>query len=280
MKWKVTLGIIGLMVALSYHVYSQAGAGGSTGYSPSIAGSGGGGSGGGSGPAVQGPTNTFAWFKSDTGLTLGTSTNLVEGWADQSGHTNDVLYFSGTKMQQISNVLNGYPAIRGVATDSGLVNTNGVVAGTSWTIIYVATCGSAQTQYEVAFAIRDPGNARWALQMGNDPLDGLGWVGAGAGTDLGPKALLTNQAYTRSYVKSSTAWNVYQNGSQIVTNIADTSGPVTSVSEFGIGAEYDGIVASRSLIGDVFEVIIYRTALSDANRQEVETYLKNRYQHY
>lgn len=274
------------MLFVGHQVYSQAGAGGSSAYIPTQPG-GSGSSGGGSGGTPQSPTNTYIWLRSDSGV-LGQNGILTNGapivsWSDRSGNnygvTNNTL---ANCPNYIPNIQNGFAAVRGNGTSSILCNTNVSSSGiTSWTIFFVFNPGQAQEQYENCFSMRQDTVARWGLQCGNDPSDGIGWAGTSSAVHLGPKALLANQTYTRAYVKSATTWNVYQNGNQIITNLADTSTPSGNFA-IGVCAETDLSFGGGAffLKGDLFEVIVYPVALASTNRIEVETYLKNRYQHY
>lgn len=228
------------------------------------------------------PTNTYAWFRSDLGITLQGGTNTVQAWADQSGNGRDVIDYLNNQPSYVSSVLNGYPALRSNSIFTMLVNTNSPTsASAEWTVFFVATCGTNQEQYATAVSFAKVGSARWALQMGSDAVDGIGWAGTIGTVDLGPRSLTTNTAYTRCYIKSSTNWNVYQNGSQIVTNISDSSSLGSPYDTLSVIGEANGsIVGNYSLRGDLFEVLIYNSAFSTTDRLAIESYLKSRYGHY
>ena len=68
---------------------------------------------------------------------------------------------------------------------------------------------------------------------------------------------------------------VYRNGSSIGS---DSYSEQAIGDAIGLGAKYD--TTSPFVKGDIGSVIAYNTALSDANRQSVETYLNNKWSIY
>jgi len=229
-------------------------------------------------------TGLFAWYKSDSGTTLNGSD--VSAWADQSGNGHNLAQANaGYQPTLVSSVINGFPAIRfegpGVGGPDHLRRNTLVVPDmASWTIFFVVSTGAAQDTQERLLSIRDDATSRWCFSTGTSATSGLGFAPDNLGAG---EAMSANTFYTRSYVRSSSEWDIWQNGTLVEENAASSSYPASTVDWFTIGAEAsDATVGAdaSSLAGDIVEVIMYSAALSTSDRQVVETYLKNRYAHY
>lgn len=103
---------------------------------------------------------------------------------------------------------------------------------------------------------------------------------AGANINRGSNyltSIVVNNGPTIDTVLPST-YNVYQNfgsGSVLTSNIEFAAPSTVNINYFGIGSASNGIVTGFN--GLVSEVILYNRALSNAERQTIETYLLNKW---
>ena len=109
---------------------------------------------------------------------------------------------------------------------------------------------------------------RWGLfGQGNLSLDGIGWVGSNASTTLGNGNLVAPSTnYVQTFLKSSTAWNYYQNGGLASANILDTSRPT---SDFR-GVIFSEGTATYNSNANCSELISIQSVLSTTDRQTLE----------
>lgn len=202
------------------------------------------------------------WLKADA-LAL-SDNDPIATWTDSSGNGNDAT--NGTAGQQPlykTNIINGKPVARFDGTDDGLVYTTGV---TDCTVFCVASLIALTVDY-APFAIsgtggfrmvsKVPANNNWGTFANSAP------VSAGEDLALG----------TFNYLElktSGTALTLYRNGVQKATDTNHSQG--TSGNQVG---KEGG--AGRFVNADIAELLVYDTALSDANRGLVETYLAAKY---
>ena len=227
------------------------------------------------------------WVKADTGVQ--TNANGVYLWQDQSGCGNDATQsLAGYEPAVVPNVTgprNNKPVVRFAsgATNSLLFTLPNASNFGGMTFVIVASHGPSQDPREIVVGSGESASPgiRWALGMGYNGSEGLGWGGTGGGNTLGSGANLTNtSAYVQSYVKTkNTGWTVNSGKGEFttgtVTTVSDTSFP--SGDFHGVlGLEKDG-VASSGLSGDIAEVLIYSTALTSADLDQTRTYLAEKY---
>jgi hypothetical protein len=208
------------------------------------------------------------WLKADAGVyndagsNLATDTQTVQQWNDQSGNNNHVSQatssFRPTKQDA---EINGKPVVRFDGSDN-FMKTSGALGGGNLSIFLVANvAGNTQAvlaQNTPGFIIRrdavweDDQQAQFAISI---------FTGV---YDIG------------SFIFNFTgdAFDTYQNGT-LDGNTTSASAVVHSAI-IAVGA-YDSGIPQWFLNGDVAEVIVYDSALSTLNRQEIEWYLAEKY---
>ncbi|MDD5705335.1 MAG: hypothetical protein PHR35_05380 [Kiritimatiellae bacterium] len=212
------------------------------------------------------------WLKADAGVTTNAA-GQVSAWADQSGNGNDVAAPS-TQPVWSGTGFNGHPGIS-FANGGYLENTtaNLVDAGSPRTVIVAGQGGgsglflfsirrSAPT-YTLAFYLSaPPHNYTWTDNNGaNNWINGAtvpqantpfyaAFVSPGAGQHL--------QVYLNGVY-----WPII--GGSTITAEGGAAGFIVSDAS---GNHWDGTIA---------EVLVYDSALSDADRESVEAYLRGKY---
>ncbi len=274
-----------LLVALTLSVFTGCGGGDdSSSNTPNANASGGGGTGGDNTlPDIQAPSlvgNAVLWLKADTGVL--TDSDGVTTWADQSqsgltcengtlaGHDGTVT--SGPAISHPSYKARGQggrPSVTfngsgggGTAENSIFCNGNSIASSTGFTVITV-TNGTADGSD--GWVVSD---TNYAFSAGTTPTTLTGTLNGPSSTSVSAStssALGSNQIVT--YEFSLTSNQIFVAGQ----NSSSSTGSLTSRNtggDFQIG---------RRLVGDISEIIIFSSVLSDSDRQTVECYLGTKY---
>ena len=234
----------------------------------------------------QGPIsipNLKLWLRADSlnGLADGTA---VSTWMDESGNGFNVTQ-STVASQPIfkTGQINGLPVLRFNGSTTGLQGnfSGSITAKTMFVVTKLATLTPTGTAAGGAPAtvMNAAGNVfdsivynehtakRW--MHGSDFFNRTpNMVSPTDETSLGPYLIA---------IRSTTSdYKLYRNGVQL--QAAATYSPPTFTSGiFVIGRRYSGTASNEWYYGDIAEVLIYDRALSDAERQSVEAYLKSKY---
>ena len=213
--------------------------------------------------------NLSCWLRADAGVTMNGS-NYVSTWADQSGNGNNAT--QSTPSQQPlweSSVLNGYPILHFDGVQSVLQMTNDGVLDNPFTVFAVYTKEAAGSMSLLA----EYPNDLYSMSISGRTDTTLAIILSGWGDfTVDVPAYSAPSFVVDSFVNSSSSAAIWRNGTQLGT--------------FGFGLQ--GTQSSGPLMigyspgdywldGDLAEMIIYNTALSDTNRQAVEQYLLAKY---
>ena len=224
-------------------------------------------------PAVA---NLRLWLRGDKGLTE--EAGVVSAWNDQSGNFNNALQTDPAKRPfAIAGAINGKPALRFDGSNDSLV------AASSPTL---AITGDITSFFVVKYDDYTGYNAVWAKTQGNQPApndfytlpnSGLPRVfrGNGGGGQVSGGVLPANAGEYAivGFDQAGSTLRHYLNGDwngdgQITAVRSDTGRPLY------IGTRDDQFTRMK---GDIAELIIYDTALSEADRASVFAYLGSRY---
>ncbi len=217
-------------------------------------------------PSAVSGSNLKMWLKADA------ITNLNDGegvptWFDSSGNGQDAIQGNST-LQPLykTNILNGYPVVRGDGSNDLMTNTTiGAVlhSATQGSIIVVANL-TGDTSYGL---MGFPTYIGYWRYVG----DGNGYFGVMRGVRLEgtPTAMPTTGAYIFSTVSGASTYTIHQNGVSKASTTTSWINPGTLVL---FNETTPGYFA-----GDLAEVIIYNTGLSAADRQTVERYVGAKY---
>ncbi len=250
--------------------------------------------------------NPYAWYQASSlgsqGLNDGDS---VTTWTDQSANHNDLFTFSGNPTYAASG-LNGHPAVFIDSDGNGdSMSTNGnFTAGLQANSVDNGdgTFSPNLTIFVVYNDTTDPSEESHAFQFGNGngPLqavmmgkvDGVAGIPFGFGANLhssysGPfdsPPIIESFRYTGGTDLSTLSASAFKvNGDAVYTDgpsgvisldPTDNGGP-DSANDAWVGFS-DGINSS-GLTGNVAEIIVYNSVLSDAQEGAVGTYLSQEY---
>ena len=223
-------------------------------------------------------TGLQTWYKADQGVT--SSGGLVSSWGDTSGHNNNAI--QGTSANQpslVANSLNGLPVIHFNGSSTQLALTRPISA--DFTI--VVEFRSSQTQSfgggqwyngaglvdgEVSGVVNDFG---LSLNQGRV----LGGTGSPDTTASSTSASYAdNNAHTAVFKRTGGALSLYVDGQLVSTPTTGGTQQLTSPPRLVLGSLQTNV---DYFSGDIAEVLIYSQALSDTDRQTVESYLRNKW---
>jgi prepilin-type N-terminal cleavage/methylation domain-containing protein len=206
-------------------------------------------------------TGLQLWISAD-------SLNLFDGnsvgtWSDLSGRGNNVVQVTGSKQPTFrANILNGKPIVRFDGTSSEMSLTN--VVNTSGMSFFIVAKWNALNSYSFA-------------------------IGLNAGTE----GYLRNPGTTNALFRpdGNVYTTIYQNGTPYTCSspCSQFSVPSVLVNRVYAVTQNGNIGASIKWLGrnefnnptwwsgDIAEMIIYSSALTDSQRKSVEQYLGNKY---
>lgn len=223
-------------------------------------------------PSVIPTVGLWGWYKASDGVT---GTTSISGWADQSVAGNNLSQPTTNRQPALyDDVLNGYPVIglKSISGTQARMTTSGnfpFVDGASVFIVASQnnTGGNADVDgvfYEFSQwsgIFRDFVSAsNDYVTLNNDPLAYL--------------TLVNGTYYTLSLLTNGSDLSVYQNGAN--------AGSGTSVSPIVQQPFYIFQNHLNANTGNkrFAEIIVYTRQLTDSERLQVESYLKNKYNHY
>jgi len=240
------------------------------------------------------PAGESLWLKADAGAGL---SGGVFTWADQSGNGNNVGNDTAASQPTLVNdAINGQPAVRFDGVDDYLasqsVNFLGNTQGSVFAVYRFTADFSTNKSNNVINAskrgVAFPNNPEFhAFSFEQGYNSGNVVLGPGDGTYGGLRtasgAIITSDAGIYTLVGNGATTSMYFNGANLpLTNyvgfdptgkwFADASGADT----FTLGAVVRDAKQNFAQV-DLAEVIIYSTALSTADRNQVLTYLGDKY---
>lgn len=206
-------------------------------------------------------------------LGVSITSDSVNTWADQSGNGNDAFQNTlGRRPILVSNSMNGEPVIRFNGVDSYLTLPTAADLGiqnSDYEIFIVSRSATINTNIEFLLA----GNAeRYELHLNGS-----------AGARFIPKAStyidegsIGDYSDTNAHIYNLRATDTYGNITVDAENSTNYAGNVrnSDAGNIYLGVRFDN---SFTLNGDIAEVIIYNSVLSESDRETVENYLKVKY---
>jgi hypothetical protein len=230
------------------------------------------------------------WLKADAGLyqdSGGTTPATADDdriglWQDQSGQGNHASQATSGKRPTLKLAIqNGRPVVRFDGADDGLANALFSAFGTADFSLFMVLASGNLAGYRTALELASPtGGALGAgliiSQDGanNDGTAEYGRIGADFLSTTAP-GLVANTFATWEGVHSAGTFRAYADG-VAATPASAASG--LNITEAGcmLGYAFFGGIA-QFWQGHVGEAIIYDTALTDGDRQHVESYLRARW---
>jgi hypothetical protein len=230
-------------------------------------------------PSLTVTNSLQLWLKADAGIVTNATGN-VTSWADQSGNGNNATQSDPTLAPSlVANVLNGKPVVRFDGSsdyldvaDAPSIEITGDIS--SFAVVMVTDYANYNAIWGKT-AGNLPAPTDWYLVQGS----GLSRIYRGDGTtaNLGnvdsDRPIRAGAYLILGFEMAGTNLNQYLNGfpigsGTISASLADTG------SALKVGSRDDLVT---KLKGDMAELLIFNTALSDTNRNAVFDYLKNKY---
>lgn len=223
-------------------------------------------------------TGLALWLKADaiTGLSDG---DAITAWTDSSDNGNNATQgTAGVQPTYSTGIVNGKPVARFDGGDR-LINTAASITADHTAFVVGCVTGGSGYQRMLHFGASGPAtsggdfrlffgaiNGNFATFWGT--ATGAAWNDTAANT---PTQSVTNFSILTAK-RDGAVGTPYKNGT--AQNAKNSIGTRTSTG-YAVGAS--AAESIQWLIGDIAEVIIYDSALSDANRQAVEAYLSAKY---
>lgn len=210
-------------------------------------------------------TGLHLWLRADAGV-VADGSGLVSTWQDQSSNGRHASMPTLARQPQlIGNALNGRPVLRFGGAHSLSFST--LVGPTQFSVFFVGL--NRKTSF--ASMILGPG--------GSSPNNQLRWESGTEALFVGTSNELpvvtstigdTRVYHALSAVYDGASMTVFRDGAVRSTHAFSTTGPWTFAS---VGSYY----SSEFLEGDLAEIIIYDRPLTAAERDQVQTYLRDKY---
>ena len=181
-------------------------------------------------------------------------------WTDMSGNGRHATQATGGNQPSIqTNVLNGRQVRRFDGTNDGMTGT--MTLSQSFTVVTVYKVTSTATTQSV-------------FHGGNSSCG----VSGGVGFFLFAGAVISAAGNTsfniNTHIFNGVSSSIFSDGVSLVSGDANTGG----VANFSIG--YRSGSNDEYVAGDIAEIIVFTTALTTAQREQVEDYLNNKYEIY
>ncbi len=207
--------------------------------------------------------NPLLWLSSDTGVVLN-GTN-VQQWLDRSGNNNTALQNTPSNQPSITfNQINNKPCLHfgksGSTGDQTYLSLPQINLTSGDFTIFCFYKPNTVTN-AIHFILGSNGQG---ISSGGGSFPGLVIFD---GTNL----LQSTSSYTSPLLSEFTSSSIYKNGTQLTT----TGAPVSNISINTIGSRPDFL--SGFFYGDIYEILIYDTQLSDSARGIVENYIYEKY---
>lgn len=216
------------------------------------------------------------WLGADSGVTTDTTagSTTVSSWQNQSGTgSNAVQSTKGNQPLYVENGLNGKPVLRFDGVDDA-INSASAPGGTNRSIFVVSASRDVTSWGPVVLQSGNGGitygwQANWQGMMFNQLYNVENNVAEGAAS---PQTFSNNQ-----FALATGIWNSAANVNKIYIN-GVLKGSDTTVLNGASGTIYIGNRDGLSFGAvDIAEILIYNQALSDSDRQAVESYLNAKY---
>ena len=215
--------------------------------------------------------NPSLWLRADKGIHLTGST--VYQWDDQSGNGYNAT--QATLINQplfVPNAINDKPILRFDGANRFLLISNSAVPIDKHTIFIVFKTYNTSSQSIFGIWYSKPG---WNFVLSSGVytyiIDKSSAYITGTAPTIGANNLFS-LTFDGSNVKSYNSGSLIQNDSSIYSSVYSNTSDALA-----IGIATNGVSTADPFNGDIAEIVIYNTALSDAERITVENYLKNKY---
>lgn len=200
------------------------------------------------------------WLKADTGVSVDGS-NFVFSWADQSGNGNDVIQTNeACQPQFVENVLNGKPVLRFTGSSDFMrrIFSETINQPISIYVIFRIVGGGLLYIIDGINSFHSIRNDNGYIQMRT------------SGGTFGFYEMTTDIFYLSEGIFNGYSSKLFKNGILKASGI--TNGNMDGIT---VGSYYG--VDTAFFVGDIAEILLYNSELSDTKRIQVEQYLLSKY---
>ena len=219
------------------------------------------------------------WFDAADTKAVITSGSTVTQWLDKSGNNNNTSGSGGT-ITYNATFLNKKSGVTFAGNSSYL--TCPLVVQTDWSIFILLTTtssGGAGPNWWAGYGLYDAEVPEVRLDYGTSVINGAFATGIGELTGITdytattPTLINTGAPFICEFLRVSSTGqiNVFLNGGLQVSAIAPTGVRTQASNPVYIGAIADNI--ANSFVGTMYEILVYNSSITDAQRAHVEGYL-------
>lgn len=224
-------------------------------------------------------TGLEMWLRSDRGI-IADSNGRISEWQDQSAKKRHVTQgTSGKQPLLVEATQAGLPGVRFVASRNDILESltaTGITDSSVFIVMKVDAFTSVQDSFVSIGQIGGSNTCRWL------------WRNSAGGSN-GVRHLNWNAAFSSTTLEyTTTEYNVYgwtQSGSSVTllkNSSTDTgtasSGGTTAAAYWAIGGADESLYGDHWTSSTICEVMIYSRGLSITERQQILTYLRDKWQ--
>lgn len=233
-------------------------------------------------------TGLSLWVKADTGLTCTggcTGTNVVTGWADQSGNGNN-LTTSGSTLTYAAADINGLPAVKFPTVTSAAPGPSSFALTTGLTpssVTIFAVVGSIVNTADQQSLLSGATNSfnYWVADTSGNHLQGAdSTFAASLITSTAAVSTVYHQINVTAISGTSQALRQDRTADGTATNTTSFTGAAMNNIGYNKQAGVGGCASStacKAFNGHLAELLVFSAALSGGNNTIVENYLNCRY---
>jgi hypothetical protein len=229
------------------------------------------------------PASLGLWLKADSGVTVD-GQNIVSAWADQSGNGNNAGFYDPSAFPLfVPSANDGLPAINFNGTNQYLaVSPSPSLSFTGDISIYIVARikDFTSTTNEVGLVEKTDGNLAAPFDYYLAKTTGLPWFYRGGGQGQPYGSVTATKAPP---INSTHILSVVMNGNQVthyLDSVTNGSGTIIQPAidnpgkSIGIGTRED---FRPKMNGDFKEILLFTSAVSDADRAAIDSYLTSKY---
>jgi hypothetical protein len=215
---------------------------------------------------VAGPTavNAFAWYKADAGTSSVVDNTALSQWDDQSGNARHLTQGTGGLQPTYqTNELNGLPVVRFDGGD-GLSATFTTLAQPGTVFLVARNSNPASSTFTMFIDAADVGATnRWVI----------GTSGTGADWQFYAGTAVQTGTPDTDYHLFTAVFDGASSYGRLDRVALFTSGLGSMSLGSGLRVGYNYNASGDFIVGDIAELVVYDSALSSGDRDDVESAL-------
>lgn len=226
-------------------------------------------------------------YDATSGGSLVVADGTIARWEDKSGNARHATQATGINqpLRKVA-IQNSKDIVRFDGSNDRLgMSALNLTAATVFTVVRRNTGNT----YQSVAQINNPSTSRSSLELGinDDALYGPLIIGSNGNASLYGKGgslkagsfRITSGIWLGGGTSGASNYRLWDDGASVTLANSSTVGASNSTASV-IGAAYSAGVIVSFLNGDIAEILVYPTALSDDDRAKVQNYLNNKYAIY